>query len=137
MVEPDVQWEKVYPLPANDSSFHISYPVAEYDHNNGVAAISGGYEYWGKTIPALHGKYIFGDIPSGRLFYVNMNELKPGKQATIHEWRLSVNGVVKTLRELCDNSRVDLHFGRDKQGELYILTKPDGKIYKITGSQSH
>jgi len=26
---------------------------------------------------------------------------------------------------------VDLHFGRDAKGELYIITKADGKIYKL------
>jgi glucose/arabinose dehydrogenase len=41
----------VYPLPANDSSFKITYPVAEFDHDEGKA-ISGGFEYWGNTIPA-------------------------------------------------------------------------------------
>ncbi|ULQ52063.1 PQQ-dependent sugar dehydrogenase [Flavihumibacter fluvii] len=132
MVEPE-NWEKAYPLPANDSSYHITYPVVEYDHNNGTAAISGGYEYQGSAVPGLKGKYFFGDIPSGRLFYVNMAELRPGKQATIHEWQVSLSGQLKTLRELCNTSRVDLHFGRDAKGELYIMTKPDGKIYKLTG----
>ncbi|MBZ5857675.1 PQQ-dependent sugar dehydrogenase [Flavihumibacter profundi] len=131
MVEPDVDWAKVYPLPANDSSFHVTYPVAEYDHNGGAAAISGGYEYWGCEVPELKGKFLFGDIPSGRLFYINMADLKQGKQAPIYEWRISLNGKLTTLRELCKTDRVDLHFGRDAKGELYILTKPDGKIYSV------
>lgn len=135
MIEPDANWEKLYPLPANDSSYHFTYPVVAYDHNNGVAAISGGYEYWGSSIPDLKGKYLFGDIPSGRLFYINLSELKQGKLTTIHEWKIAINGQVKTLRELCDNNRADLHFGRDAKGEIYIMTKPDGKIYQLTGMQ--
>ena len=47
------------------------------------------------------------------------------------EWKVSLNGEVKTLKELCGNDRVDLHFGRDAKGELYIMTKADGKIYKL------
>lgn len=135
LVEPDNDWSKVYPLPANDSSFHFTYPVVAYDHNGGTAAISGGFEYCGNAVPELIGKYLFGDIPSGRLYYFNMSELKQGQLATIHEWQVSINGSIRTLRELCQTSRVDLHFGRDAKGELYILTKPDGKIYKLVATQ--
>ena len=121
---------KVYPLPPDDSIYHVTYPVVQYDHDEGKA-ICGGYEYWGNAIPALKGKYFFGDIPKGRLFYVNMADIKPGSQATIKEWKVSVRGIVKTLTELCGTDRVDLHFGRDAQGELYIMTKPDGKVYRM------
>lgn len=120
----------VFPLPANDSIYKITYPVAEYDHDEGKA-ISGGYEYWGSSIPQLKGKYLFGDIPSGRLFYVDVADLQQGKMAVIKEWKITINGVAKTLKEACGNDRVDLHFGRDAKGELYILTKADGRMYKI------
>ncbi|MEO6187870.1 MAG: PQQ-dependent sugar dehydrogenase, partial [Ginsengibacter sp.] len=39
---------KIYPLPANDSIYKITYPVVQYDHTWGWTAISGGYEYSGK-----------------------------------------------------------------------------------------
>ena len=130
VLDPYGDLNAVYPLPANDSIYKITYPVAEFDHDEGKA-ISGGLEYWGKTIPQLRGKYFFGDIPSGRLFYIEMADIKPGKQATIKEWKISINGIHKTLKELCGSDRVDLHFGRDSRGELYILTKADGKVYKL------
>jgi len=41
----------------------------------------------------------------------------------------------KTLKELCGSDRVDLHFGRDSKGELYILTKADGKVYKLVSEK--
>jgi glucose/arabinose dehydrogenase len=126
---------KLHPLRANDSSYHITYPVAEYDHDEGKA-ISGGFEYWGTAVPQLKGKYLFGDIPSGRLFYVAIDDIALGKQALIHEWKISVDGVDKTLKDLCGNDRVDLHFGRDSNGELYILTKADGKVYKIVRAKN-
>jgi hypothetical protein len=47
---------------------------------------------------------------------------------------MSINGSQKTFRELCGGGRVDLHFGRDPQGELYILTKADGRIYKLVST---
>jgi glucose/arabinose dehydrogenase len=135
VVNPYGDLNKVYPLPSNDSIYHVTYPVAEFDHDEGHA-ICGGYEYWGNAIPALKGKFLFGDIPSGRLFYVDMADIKLGKQAPIHEWRISMNGQQKTLKELCGSDRVDLHFGRDAKGELYILTKADGKMYKLVSAKS-
>jgi glucose/arabinose dehydrogenase/mono/diheme cytochrome c family protein len=125
----------VYPLPADDAKNNITYPVAEYDHGEGNA-ISGGFEYWGSTIPELNGKYLFGDIVNGRLFFVEMDDLKIGSQAKIREWQVSVNGAVKKLTDLCGDSKVDLRFGRDAQGEIYILTKPDGKVYKLIGRKN-
>jgi glucose/arabinose dehydrogenase len=120
----------VYPLSAKDSAQQIRFPVVQYDHDEGKA-ISGGFEYLGNAVPELRGTYLFGDVPTGRLFYVAMKDLKFGKQATIKEWNVAHNGQQVKLSELCGNSRVDLHFGRDANGEMYLLTKPDGKIYKF------
>lgn len=130
VVNPFGDLTKVYPLPPNDSNYHITYPVAQYDHDEGKA-ICGGFEYWGSVIPQLKGKYLFGDIPTGRLFYVDMADIKQGRQAMIKEWKVSINGLQKSLTELCGSDRVDLHFGRDCHGELYILTKADGKVYRL------
>ncbi len=133
VLDPYGDLNKVYSLPSNDSIYQVTYPIAEYDHDEGKA-ISGGYEYWGKSVPELQGKYLFGDIPTGRLFYIDIADIKQGKQAPIKEWKISVNGIPKTLAELCGSGRVDLHFGRDAQGELYILTKADGKVYKLVSA---
>src|SRR5215203_2012088 len=130
LLNPNGNLSNVHPLPPDDSSFHITYPVAQYDHDEGKA-ISGGFEYQGKDVPQLKGKYLFGDIPTGRLFYVNTSDLKQGSYAPILEWKVSINGNQKTLREICGTDRVDLHFGKDIDGELYILTKPDGRMYKL------
>lgn len=131
---PKEDLNKVYPLPANDTTFRITYPIAEFDHDEGIA-MSGGLEYSATTIPELNGKYFFGDIPSGRLFYININEIKQGKLTTIHEWKVTINGVQKSLKDICGSVRVDLHFGKDKQGNLYILTKADGKVYKLVSAK--
>lgn len=135
LVNPYGNLNKVYALPANDSIYKITYPVAQYQHHWGYGAISGGYDYSGASIPALQGKYLFGDIPTGKLFYVEIADLMQGKMATIKEWKITYNGTAKTLKELCGNDRVDLHFGKDAHGEMYILTKSDGKIYRITGAE--
>jgi glucose/arabinose dehydrogenase/cytochrome c2 len=119
---------KVYPLPLNDSVYKITYPVAVYDHDEGKA-ICGGFEYTGKLIPALKGKFLFGDIPTGRLFYIK--DVRQGNETPVKEWRVAINDSIKKLTQLCGSDRVDLHFGKDADGELYILTKADGKIYKV------
>ena len=121
---------KVYPLPSNDSIYHITYPVAQFDHDEGTA-ISGGFEYHGKSVPQLVGKYVFADLGTGKLFYVETKDLKLGKQATIKKWNISKNGKLTSVAQLCNNPRVDMRFGMDSQGELYILTKYDGKIYRL------
>ena len=45
-----------------------------------------------------------------------------------------INGTPTTLKKLCGSDRVDLHFGKDSRGELYILTKADGKVYKLVSA---
>ncbi len=133
VIDPSQNMFNIYPLAADDSKNDITYPAAQYDHDEGNA-ISGGFEYWGNAIPELKGKYLFGDIVKGRLFYVEMKDLKLGSQAPIKEWRVSLNGSLKTLTELCGAEKVDERFGRDSKGELYIMTKPDGKLYRMVSS---
>ena len=135
VIDPYGDISKVYALPANDSAAHITYPVAAFDHDEGKA-ICGGFEYQGKKIPALNGKFLFGDIPSGRLFYINVADIRQGNQAQIMEWKIMLGGRPVNLKDLSGSQRADLHFGRDAQGELYMMTKADGKIYRITGAHT-
>ena len=126
--------KKVNTLPANDSVYKFTYPVAQYDHDEGFA-ITGGYEYTGEAIPQLKGKFLFGDIRSGRLFYIDVADIKQGTQAIIKEWRISLDGTTTTLKNLYGDSSVELRFGMDAQGEIYILSKTDGKVYKLTDAK--
>jgi glucose/arabinose dehydrogenase/mono/diheme cytochrome c family protein len=135
LMKPEENMSLVFALPPDDSIYHITYPVAQYDHDEGNA-ISGGFEYWGKALPELQGKCIFGDIVKGRLFFVEMKDLKIGSQATIKEMKVSLNGSVTTLVKMCGADKVDVRFGRDHTGELYVMTKPDGKVYKVVSATS-
>lgn len=123
----------VYPLSRSDSLQSIALPALQYDHDEGKA-ISGGFEYFGNEIPQLKGKYVFGDVPSGRLFYTDVTRLKPGGRATVLEWTAAIGGQKIDFHKLCGSDRVDLHFGRDAHGEIYLLTKADGKIYKLVSA---
>ena len=103
VVHPDSDINKIYSLPPNDSSFHFTYPVAAFDHDEGNA-IEGGFEYEGNSIPELRGKYLFGDIPSGRLFYIDLSDLNSRKPVAVKEWFVSLNGKRLTLRDSADKT---------------------------------
>jgi hypothetical protein len=72
------------------SAVEPTYPVAAYSHLDGEA-ISSGFVYRGNLLPQLRGKYIFGDIPTARIFYCDFDELRAADDgvrtsvATIHE----------------------------------------------------
>jgi len=134
LLDPYGDLKSVYPLPPNDSIFNITYPVAQFDHNGHGSAISGGYEYWGTTLPQLKGKFLFADLGPATLYYIDLADVKQGKQATIKEWRISMNGKPETFRHLAGSDRADMRFGRDAQGELYIMTKTDAKLYKLVSA---
>ena len=124
------QTNVVYSLPADDATFGFTYPVAQYDHDEG-AAIAGGYVYRGANVPALRGLYFFGDIPGGRMFYVKADTITPGAQSTIYELGLTRNGSDARLTTLAGTSRADVRFGIDLAGEVYIMTKGDGRIRRV------
>ena len=140
------------------------YPVLEYAHDaSGGDAIAGGFEYRGKAIPGLRGKYVLGDTSTGRLWWADFGEMlsadgsHPPKVAQLHELRVSWNGrvyptlfdIVRTAYHarggkhvdlpgratLAPNGRVDVRFAVDRDGEIYLLTKSDGVIRKVVGLQ--
>lgn len=136
LVNPFGDINKVYPLPEDDEKFNITYPAAQYDHDEGLA-VTGGFEYTGATVPELKGKYLFGDMNNGRLYYVDLSEVKPGELATIREWRVMHQGRLTTTTELCGSTRVDLRFGKDQHGEVYFFSKQDGKVYRLAQPRRH
>ncbi len=99
-------------LPDTNPDPALIDPVLEYDHGDGVSVI-GGFVYRGSAIPALSGRYVFGDflkqaLGSGRLFHGDF------AARTIQELRLGVNprGVLGLLVK---------GFGEDVAGEIYVL----------------
>ena len=130
-VDPYIDLSFVYPVVEEEDEVKYNYPVIQFDHDEGNA-ISGGYEYLGDKIPAFKGKYVFGTIVRGRLFFVNINDLIKGKQAAFQEWQVKLDGNIKTLFETTKATRVDLRLARDHSGEIYIMTKPDGMLYRLT-----
>lgn len=127
----------VYALPPNDATFGYSYPVIQYDHDEGDNAISGGYVYRGGGLPQIAGDYIFGDLVSGRVFRTPLASLDGSGQAAFEQVRLidAGDGQEKTLLEMIGGGppapRADLRFGRDDAGRLYLVTKRDGTIRRL------
>jgi hypothetical protein len=121
----------------------LTYPVAIYDHDEG-RAVTAGFAYRGR-IPALRGKFVFGDIQNGRLFAADVAELKkaddgvPHTVAPIEEIQLYVrdangNRMGVSMRDLVDRtmgasvSRADLHISETGDGELLLTSRQDGMI---------
>lgn len=126
---------RVYPLPNNDPAF--TYPIAQYDHDEG-RAIGSGYLYEGTAIPALVGKFVFADLVDGRIFYIDADGATSGNLREIRELRLFHEGREQPLKAFSSfaNSydagvRVDARLGIDALGELYVVTKGDGWIRKF------
>ena len=96
-------------------------PIAEYDHDEGIA-ILGGFVYRGSKIPVLSGRYVFGDLAQtfsndGRLFYLDASN-------TIKEFELV--GQI-------DFGHTLMGFGQDSAGELYVLGNDTGIPSGSTG----
>jgi glucose/arabinose dehydrogenase/cytochrome c551/c552 len=118
---------KVYRLPAQDSKY--TYPVVQYDHDEGNA-FSAGYVYTGE-IRDLKNKYIFGDIVSGKVYFVENSVLVPGKRAAIKQFSLEFNDQPSNFLTITKNGKADMRFGIGLNDELYIYTKTDGRIWKV------
>lgn len=95
------QMKPVVPFPEKDDVLHVEgiaqpvtpvYPAAVYSHQDGDA-IGNGYVYRGKLMPELRGKYVFNDMTTGRIFYVDLAQMiaargQRNKQAPIHELQI-------------------------------------------------
>jgi len=128
----------VYPRPEDEQEF--VYPVAQFDHDEGNA-ISSGFVYRGDAIPALVGKFVFTDMVTGRVFFIDTENLRPDEPASIQELRVIINGREQNMADAVGfpntysrGNRAGLRQGIDSKGELYFLTKGDGWVRKLTSN---
>jgi len=141
------------------------YPVLQYPHAPGGGdAISSGFLYRGSALPALAGRYVFGDISTGSLWYADYDELlaaddgRADTMAAYHRIRVRAAGTDDTADStwpiveeayharggldpdlpggatVSGSGRVDLRLAEDADGELYLLSKSDGMIRRITAA---
>ncbi|MBL0048490.1 MAG: PQQ-dependent sugar dehydrogenase [Bacteroidetes bacterium] len=95
-------------------------PVWEYPQGSSNYSVTGGYVYRGTTLPALYGKYIYGDYVSGRIWALNYDGINPTTNAVIID-RPSASAQQKTISA----------FGVDRQNNIYVISYDEGKVYKI------
>ncbi|MGD0964316.1 MAG: PQQ-dependent sugar dehydrogenase [Candidatus Acidiferrales bacterium] len=162
------------------------YPAAVYSHREGDS-IGSGFVYRGKLMPQMRGKYVFNDMTTGRIFYVNLDEMlathaERNHQSQIHELQIVYKGPQdqnaakrRMFDIIADNytrrggtprpdhvlpggaiattgwkddahtqpksdpegvvyggGRADVRITMGGDGELYVLSKSDGTIRKMT-----
>jgi hypothetical protein len=128
-------------LTAPRSEAGMTWPIAEFDHTDPLvqrAAVTGVYVYRQGNIKALQNLIIFGDNPSGEIFYVNADKPPAGGQDQIRRILFDDKGTNKTLLQLIREknaaqgkppaARADLRMGRGPNGQIFILNKRDGVI---------
>ena len=133
-----------------------TYPVIQYPHTvaNGGDAIAGGFIYRGSRLPALTGKFLFGDITTGRIWYAHLADVlaaddgNPATVAATYEVDAGLRRIVERAYRarggkgealpgtaaVSGRGRVDFRFATDDDGEVYVLTKSDGMIRKVSGA---
>jgi glucose/arabinose dehydrogenase len=122
----------------------LMYPIAEYDHRDPLltrAAVTGVYVYRQNAVKALSNKLIFGDNPSGEIFYVDADNPPKGGQDAIRRIMFNDKGTPKTLLQLIRDKnaaagkpaapRADLRLGMGPDGQLLVMNKRDGIIRVI------
>lgn len=132
-LNPRKRMDQVYGLSDQEAGTEYTYPVVQYDHDEG-RAISGGFVYAGSAITPLAGHYLFSDLNNGRLFLVDPARLRLGQQAVFDELGLMVDGKPTTFQTISGKAKPDVRWGQGSNKELFILTKSDGKIYRVTGA---
>jgi glucose/arabinose dehydrogenase len=93
----------------------LVWPAAQYTHEEGGCSVTGGYVYHGTRIPALQGRYVYGDFCSGKLWTLRG---KAGGGAT------DVRTEAAAVPQLT-------HIGPDGDGEP-VLASATGAIYRAT-----
>lgn len=90
-------------------------PIWEYPHEEG-RSITGGYVSTAPDLPALQGRYVFGDFVTGRLWALELPP--PGARAeavtSLGRWPITPST-----------------FGRDGAGRLYVGDYGGGVVYRL------
>jgi len=90
-------------------------PVLELSHGDGNCSVTGGYVVRDRTLPALAGRYVYGDFCKGQL---RSAKLSPGTARDDRSLGLSN---VKGLSS----------FGEDARGRVYVVSL-EGAVYRLT-----
>lgn len=120
----------------------VTFPVVEYGQADALlmaqSAITGVHVYRRGPIRQLENLLLFGDFPSGEIFYIQADKLPSGGQDAIRRILLNDGGVAKTFLKVIQEkntrqkktptTRADLRFGAGPDGQVFLLNKHDGTI---------
>ncbi len=110
-------YEGMHPYSGGAAPMNMVYPVAEYDHSQGIS-VSAGYVYRGQNVPSLAGVFFFGDFGTGRIWSLWRDESL--------NWRSQV---------FMNNTGITISsFGEDEAGELYVVDYA-GRILRFDPAQ--
>ena len=98
----------------------LSDPVHEYLHAPGSNAVVGGYVYRGCAVPALQGRYVFGDLVGGRVWSFRWAN-GAVSDFVDHTAELALGGALQSIAS----------FGEDAAGELYLCDWVAGAVYRL------
>jgi glucose/arabinose dehydrogenase len=87
-------------------------PIVQYSHDKGCS-ITGGYAYRGTAVPALAGRYVFGDWCTGTIWTISRTAAKPATKSILLPTPYHITS-----------------FGEDESGELYVLDG-GGALYRF------
>ncbi|WP_210502918.1 PQQ-dependent sugar dehydrogenase [Nocardioides xinjiangensis] len=131
------------PMTAEQAAKGYDFPVASYAHETPANwscnadsghAISGGHVHRGH-LPGLKGKYVFGDLVKGEVYYATAAHMRDDseREAEVHELQLyDASGTRMRMSDFVGDGRVDLRFGTDSERNLYLLAKANGMIWKVS-----
>lgn len=105
--------------PTNCSAAGLVEPIFEYGRESG-SAVTGGYVYTGSAVPDLRDRYVFGDFVSGAIWAMKL----PGPD-------LPPSGLSEA-RLLGNWPYLVSSFGRDEDGELYLVDYSSGKVFRLS-----
>jgi hypothetical protein len=122
----------------------LIYPVAQFSHegNNttgtpsGASAVAAGQFYDGFWAEELTGLYLFANFSMDTLFYIETSALVNDNQPA-EVFRLPLidqHGNPTTLAAITGVNRVNMRFGRDAWGNVYLVSKTNKKIYRFQGT---
>ena len=137
------------PLPANlplritntvnagSTTIAPTYPAAQYGHDlsgqTGFAgdSVSSGYVYRGTNIPSLYGKYIFGEITTGQMFWCDFDEMltdeadaDPNTMAEIHAIDLAWDNPADAAAEVTYSTTTNgTNPSRTIQGPMFKIVR--------------
>jgi glucose/sorbosone dehydrogenase len=123
----------------------IVYPIVEYGQPDPLlqpqSAVTMGVVYRQTAIKQLSNMVVFGDNPSGEVFYISADNLPKGGQSAIRRVLFNDNGTAKTLLQLIQEkngrqgkkpaTRADLRFGSGPDGQILLLNKRDGTVRQL------